>query len=131
MTRPSITLTADLGDFGEVDIVLEPNDPITTCEIYRPGGELMSYGLGVRKEDDEYDLETGCRMAFMSAYRRFDGMFDDQDRAAMWQAFLKEFPPEKRRKPEKPALVISFFGIEALLEASRSPFQRALFGLIE
>lgn len=81
-------------------ITIRPHDPVTTCEVETqhepiiPGfWKIVTYGLGVRKGRDIYDLETGCRMALASALRKID---DQSLRAEFWKLYLEKFPVSER-----------------------------------
>lgn len=101
----SLTFNVEIGKHDTYyQAQFDPGDPATRCTIsyqFSPfqengsGGLLQSVGIGVRKEDDIYNRETGCRMALKSALRRIE---NKTVRAAAWKAYLEKFPVSNRRR---------------------------------
>jgi ribosomal protein L16/L10AE len=80
---------------GTLRVTLYPRNPITRCEIWQRMSEdggfvLLGYGLGVRKNGDEYDAMIGIKKSVASAMRRCH--ISKHSRTVVWELLDNIFP---------------------------------------
>jgi len=95
-----------------IRVEIRPHNPVTQCLIahqFEPviGNywKTLAEGMSVCKHGDAYDLETGCRMALISALRK---VREKAIRRAVWTEYLKLFPVSGRSKTKTTRLSWDF-----------------------